>query len=359
MNDVIVWGSLIIPIQLLLLIVSALTGFWALSYRLKGLNDTINSKMIPDILFNTLIVGLLIWKLSPLLYDAAFILQNPLSLLYFSGGIKGLVLAAFYTIGMLSYRTKKAKLPILIFPDAVLTILLAGGSMYALLLVVIKDGGLVSGLAALMSFVLYFLQLRYHIPLGNWKGITEIIIKRGNLITALVVIGMIGWIINGNLNIDASSSSNANTELDSAIGVRVGNKAMDFTLTMIDGHQVKLSDYRGKRVLLNFWATWCPPCKAEMPHMEKFYKEYQHEDIEVLGVNLTNTEKSADKAGVFALEHEITFPIALDPSGTVSNNYQVMAYPTSFIIDSDGIISDIYKGAISYDTMKQIFNNLP
>ncbi|GIP40823.1 thiol:disulfide interchange protein tlpA [Paenibacillus sp. J31TS4] len=142
---------------------------------------------------------------------------------------------------------------------------------------------------------------------------------------------------------------------EAAPGVAVGNTAVDFMLTSLDGKPVKLSDYRGKRVMLNFWATWCPPCQAEMPHMEKFYKKYADEGVVMLAVNLTHTEKAAGDVPKFVEEYGLSFPIVLDEKGEVSSRYQVVAYPTSFILDSQGVIQRKFQGAINYDTMKETF----
>lgn len=355
MNDVIVWGSLIIPIQLLFLILSGITGYTALTYRMRALEGLSHSKAILNELFNTTVIGLLIWKLSPLLFDTRFVIENPLSLLYFAGGTTGLTLAVMYIVTNLSYRTWKAKFPVLLFPDAILSMILAGTAMYSLLQIVFRDGGLLTGLTIPITVILYYLLVRGPRPLGHIAEIKQGVTKYGNLLTALIIIGMVVWALYDNFQSEKISSSPVRTELNEESGVRIGNLAADFTLTTLDGTQVNLSDYRGRRVLLNFWATWCPPCKAEMPHMERFYKAYQQEDIVILAVNLTHTEKSSNKVQAFVQDHELSFPIALDPTGEVSKEYKVRAYPTSFIIDSSGIIRDIYQGAISYETMKQAF----
>lgn len=136
-------------------------------------------------------------------------------------------------------------------------------------------------------------------------------------------------------------------------GIGLENKAPDFELQSLDGKKVKLSDYKGKKILLNFWATWCPPCRIEMPHMEKFYEEFEKKDVVVLAVNLTRTEKSVEDVPKFVGEYGLTFPVVLDEKGIVSNYYQVVAYPTSYFIDSQGIIRDKFQGAINYDIMKK------
>lgn len=178
--------------------------------------------------------------------------------------------------------------------------------------------------------------------------------KAGNLLTAAIVIGLIGGAIQDNLhtNRDTSAAESADS------GVRVGDIAADFTLASLDGSSVKLTDYRGKKVLLNFWATWCPPCKAEMPHIEKFYNEMRDQGVVVLGVNLTDTEKSAAKVETFARQRELSFPIVLDRAGQVRDLYQVRAYPTSIVIDSRGMIRSKHQGAASYDSLRKAFDGI-
>jgi peroxiredoxin len=147
-------------------------------------------------------------------------------------------------------------------------------------------------------------------------------------------------------------SSKKQEAADAEAGINIGNKAPDFELQTLDGSKVKLSDFRGEKVMLNFWATWCPPCQFEMPHMEKFYEGYKSKDVVVLAVNLTQTEKSPQDVPKFVQSKALSFPVVLDEKGDVSGNYQVMAYPTSFMIDTHGIIREKFQGAIDYDTMK-------
>jgi len=119
--------------------------------------------------------------------------------------------------------------------------------------------------------------------------------------------------------------------------------ATDFQLADLSGHQVRLSDLRGKVVLLNFWATWCPPCKAEMPDLQALYAEYgsQHDFI-VIAVNV---EESRETAEAFARQYGLTFPILPDSDGRVSNQrYFIRSLPTSFIIDRTGHVRDTWLG---------------
>lgn len=132
-------------------------------------------------------------------------------------------------------------------------------------------------------------------------------------------------------------------------GLATGEKAPDFELTTLDNKIVKLSDYRGKKVMLNFWATWCPPCKEEMPAMERFYKD-DGEQIQLLAVNIDTIN---DIKG-FAQKMKITFPILLDKKGEVAKSYQVLAIPTTYFINEEGIIYEKYLGAMSIETMRKL-----
>lgn len=139
------------------------------------------------------------------------------------------------------------------------------------------------------------------------------------------------------------------------IGLDVGNMAPDFKLKTLDGETVRLSDFRGERVMVNFWATWCPPCRAEMPDLEKFH---QNTDIVILGVNLYDTENSIEKVEQFAEEYGLSFPILLDGQSDVANLYQIQPIPTSYMVDSNGLISNMAFGALNYDLMIQEYERM-
>ena len=130
-------------------------------------------------------------------------------------------------------------------------------------------------------------------------------------------------------------------------GIEIGKSAPDFTLTKLDGTNVKLSDLKGKKVILNFWATWCGPCQQEMPDMEAFYKEHK-ENVEILAVNYTPSEKvGEEKVSNFAKEKGITFPILLDKNIDVTTAYKVITIPTSYFIDTKGVIQDKFIGPMT------------
>ncbi|MGN7942708.1 TlpA disulfide reductase family protein [Virgibacillus sp. 6R] len=136
-------------------------------------------------------------------------------------------------------------------------------------------------------------------------------------------------------------------------GVAKGDSAPDFELTTLDGKEMSLSSLKGKKVLLNFWATWCPPCRSEMPDMQKIQNQYD-DDVVVAAVNLTNSEPSVDTVKKFINELELTFPVLLDEKGKINSQYEVLSYPTSYILDEEGTIRNKFVGAMSFDQMEKL-----
>ena len=124
---------------------------------------------------------------------------------------------------------------------------------------------------------------------------------------------------------------------------REGFLAPDFTLELLGGGQVTLSELRGKGVVINLWASWCPPCRAEMPAIQRVYEKTRGRGLEVLAVNTTFQDSERDAAG-FVQELGLTFPVPLDHSGTVSRQYQLRALPSTFFVDREGIIRKVIIG---------------
>ena len=122
-----------------------------------------------------------------------------------------------------------------------------------------------------------------------------------------------------------------------------GFLAPDFTLSTPDGQVYSLSELRGRPLLINFWATWCPPCQAEMPAMQRIYKQYQEQGFLILAINATHQDNQADILD-FSREYGLTFPFLLDMDGTVSQQYLVHAFPSSYFVDSQGTISEVVIG---------------
>jgi peroxiredoxin len=140
-------------------------------------------------------------------------------------------------------------------------------------------------------------------------------------------------------------------------GIKVGNIAPDFTLENLSGETVSLSDYRGKKVIINMWATWCPPCRVEMPDMQRFYENHAGDDVEILAVNMTSQD-SISSIEEFKEKIGITFPILLDTHNEVGVTYRVLQIPTTWFIDRNGVITNIVLGAMNEEVMIKSINQM-
>jgi peroxiredoxin len=130
------------------------------------------------------------------------------------------------------------------------------------------------------------------------------------------------------------------------VPINIGLPAPDFTFPGMDGKKVKLSDHRGKIVLVNIWATWCPSCVDEMPSMEKLYQNLRGEKFEILAVSI-------DSLGVTAVEpfmkkYHLTFPALIDSAGAIRMGYRTTGVPESFIIDKNGLLVKKIIGPIDW-----------
>jgi len=136
---------------------------------------------------------------------------------------------------------------------------------------------------------------------------------------------------------------------------RPGFLAPDFELPDLEGNMVKLSDFRGHPVVLNFWATWCPPCRAEMPAIVREYNRYQDEGLIVLGINQA---EDPGKVINFQRQYNMTFPILLDTKMRVADTYRIRALPTTFFITPDGTIIDKVEGGMNSAMVQARFKHL-
>ena len=137
--------------------------------------------------------------------------------------------------------------------------------------------------------------------------------------------------------------------LSSSPSPREGFLAPDFTLDTLDGTKVTLSELRGKIVIINLWATWCPPCRAEMPALENAYEQYKDSGVVILGLNVTNQDSEKD-IPPFVKEFGLTFPILLDRDGSVSTLYQLRGLPTTYFVNREGIIRTVVVGGPMNET---------
>ncbi len=128
-------------------------------------------------------------------------------------------------------------------------------------------------------------------------------------------------------------------------------KAIDFTLKDLEGKTHKLSDYKGKIVFLNFWATWCPPCRAEMPSMQKIYETWDSKKFVMLAVAV---KQNRDVVKNFIEENAYNFPVLLDSDGKVAGMYRVRGIPTTYLIDKEGNIITRVVGSREW-TLEEIY----
>jgi peroxiredoxin len=181
-------------------------------------------------------------------------------------------------------------------------------------------------------------------------------------IALLALLGLVGWGVYDTVKQQSQNNvANQTTPLQKnestanhAENNTKGAVAPDFTLSTLDGKKIKLSDLRGKTVILNFWATWCPPCRAEIPDLEKFYQKHQNQGVVILAVNLTSSEKNREGIAEFIKQYNITYPVVLDPDNTVANLYQAESIPTSYFIDAKGVVQQKFIGAMSSDLLEEM-----
>ena len=120
-------------------------------------------------------------------------------------------------------------------------------------------------------------------------------------------------------------------------GTQVGNLAPDFQLQNLDGQTVSLGNLQGKPVLINFWATWCPPCRSEMPYIQEIYDEWSDKELVVLAINIG---ESSSKVEEFMQSYNLSFAVLLDTRQDVAQRYNITGIPTTFSIDKNGIIQE-------------------
>ncbi|MCM3567759.1 redoxin domain-containing protein [Neobacillus mesonae] len=179
----------------------------------------------------------------------------------------------------------------------------------------------------------------------------------------LVLAGLIGWAVYDHTSAPTNAEKTVEVskpaqKKSAAIGFEEGNKAPNFQLQSLEGKTVQLSELKGTKLILNFWASWCPPCKAEMPHMQEFYQEQKGKNIEILSVNLTTAEKDPDGVQKFVKTYGLTFPVLLDSTGEIGDAYQAFTIPTSYFIDSNGIIVKKIIGPMDKEMMTELMNRM-
>lgn len=304
---------------------------------------------------------LLLWKGSFLLFHPAATFRQPSSLLYFDGGERGIWLATLAVAVYFAAAARRSGVALRAVSFGALQFMLGGWAASRLLLLAFgAQPQWLHGAAAAAS-----LLLLAALPALRGK-LDAAALRRGGgaapyglpAAAAVVLAALLAY---GRLE-DALPGRMAAPPLGEGIATtaRLGQPAPDFVLDGADGQPIRLADYRGRTVVLNFWATWCPPCRAEMPQMQSFHEQAaaSGQGVVVLAINLTSTESGADKARQFVQKRGLTFPVALDAAGEVQRAYRVTAYPTTFVVDPQGVVRTVWKGAMSADSLKAAVGRL-
>jgi peroxiredoxin len=189
-----------------------------------------------------------------------------------------------------------------------------------------------------------------------------------NLIAIILLGGLISFVVYDYVMENKEQTSSVQKEQEQehtnndkgtekeVVGLKVGNVAPDFTISTLNGEIVSLSDYRGKPVILNMWATWCTPCRAEMPEMQNFYDKHKDE-VHIVAVNLTAND-SVESVKEFVNDYGITFPILLDTNNFVGVSYRVLSIPSTWFLDKNGIVYKRHVGPMDEAFMENVVGNL-
>ncbi|KGR83825.1 peroxiredoxin family protein [Lysinibacillus odysseyi] len=182
----------------------------------------------------------------------------------------------------------------------------------------------------------------------------------GLLFVLALVATMLGTYIHQQLQkAEAIDKVGYEADLSKEEGLQKGAIAPDFTLETITGEKVTLSDLKGKKVILNFWATWCRPCQIEMPHLQSYYEDYAKKDnVVIIAANTTYNDQGKDKIETFINRLDITFPILLMPDRNIIKTYEVLTIPSTFVIDTEGRIQHHIVGPLDKDAIRDYVTQL-
>lgn len=153
---------------------------------------------------------------------------------------------------------------------------------------------------------------------------------------------------------DSNDTDSSNNAIEIKPNV-IKTKAPDFKLKDLSGKELSLSDLKGKKVFLNFWATWCPPCKQEMPEIQKLYEETKDSDLVIITVDIG---EPLGEVKSFIDKNKYSFKVLLDSNQSVATKYNITAIPTSYFIDEEGNIISKSSGGMSINQMKEYIKTL-
>ncbi|MBB3110263.1 peroxiredoxin [Paenibacillus phyllosphaerae] len=324
----------VLNLEIVVYLLAGLAGVLLIRLFMRGQEN--QSRAVSEA-WNAVILWLAVWKGSLVLFDWESFRHDWRSLLYFSGGSAGMWLAAaaagVYLIVRSGLRRGLERL----------FILSLGWTAAVQFSYVLFDAGSAVRHAAIVLFV-------FIVGYALWRGREQAEWRRTVSLACLYGLGMMALQYVDFSATKVSYSATGGIEQ----GVKVGQRAADFTLTNLEGESVRLSDYAGQPVMINFWATWCPPCKVEMPHLQKLHEDYEDEGLTVLSVNLTSTERGSANVGSFVEREGLSFPVLLDAEGQVQEQYRIKGYPTSVFVGRSGVIEERIPGALDYNGMKAV-----
>lgn len=349
-------GSLAVSLKWLLLGIALVFGLLTIKLWLKQTQENEIHKKVFDLIVNVLFLGFFVWKGSMVILEPSLVIKSPMSLLYFTGGTPGLIIAALSASFYFVYKSRRMNLSnLFILQSGIMFIFSVIGGYYFLAFFLFPVQSPFHLVLSICSILIVGFILFKHGP----KEAIEVVKK---ILAITVLAGLIGWVAYDRFAAptEAEKTVQKSNTLDQSIeiGIQEGNRAPNFQLKNLEGDEVALNDLKGKKVILNLWATWCPPCKAEMPHMQEFYQEQKGKDVEILAVNLTTAEKNPNGVGQFVKDYGLTFPVVLDTAGAVGDAYQAFTIPTSYFIDRNGIIQKRIVGPMDKGMMTELINSI-
>ena len=341
------------------------------------------SSQFGDLVF----VFIIVWKLSVVLTDFTTVIKHPLMILYFSGEKAGVYIGIISIIFYLLYLQVRHK-PFL-SNDALIYSFISFYMIFAVGVVLFNQSTVLVIVQTLIVVIFIGWFMKKYKEMINWipaflliYGALHVILKESIVSTSMITAIVFGIILllrgragrvfmsKSTLNlsilailfsailwttdeaIDKQKQENLLQDESSVNSSGAGDLAPNFVLDTISGEEMSLADLKGQRVILNFWATWCPPCKAEMPHMQNYFEEHAEEqNTTILAVNLTDQDNGLQKIQQFISDYELTFPVVLDVDGEISNQYGIITIPTTFILDEEGNIEQKISGPVSEEML--------
>ncbi|GAA4866420.1 hypothetical protein GCM10023310_52570 [Paenibacillus vulneris] len=331
-------GPLVMSGQVLAVIAAVIAAYAVMKLRLRGALPAGTGYDRP---FEAILLWFLIWKLSVILFQTQSVWSDPMRLIYFSGGVRGAWLATVLTVCYVGYKDRSSP-NLAVYIDSWLISILSGYTVYRILDIAFLEGNVTTNaIIALLGIGAVVIGWMREPQAGRRRMQT--------LFFSFVLVHALFSAVAANTWDKSGLQSQASDE----IGIGIGQTAPDFELMTLEGEKVKLSDFRGKKVLINFWATWCPPCRVEMPVMQTFYSENRDNNVVILSVDAMHTEVSRVVVESFRKHWGLTFPLVLDSDGQVGKTYQVSAYPATYVLDEQGIIRKKHQGAMDEEMLRK------